>query len=126
MINDIQSEVIANLPETAEAKLWRHLEGEAPRLHAKLIVVSGHVHNYERFKHGGISYIVSGGGGTKPYPVYVRNPEDLYHATGYPNFNVLVFAVHGKQADGTTYRLADPNAKAMSVEVKERFTLTAK
>jgi hypothetical protein len=125
LINDIQSEVIADLPEATELELRRYLESEAPKAHAKFIVVSGHVHNYERFEHGGISYIVSGGGGAKPYPIYARNPEDLYRDPGFPNFNYIVLMVHGKQADATMYRLADPKATTLSGEVKERFTLTA-
>jgi acid phosphatase type 7 len=126
LINDIQSEMIADLPEATELELRKYLESEAPKAHAKFIVVSGHVHNYERFEHGAVSYIVSGGGGAKPYPVYARNPEDLYRDPGFPNFNYIVLMVHGKQADATMYRLADPKAARFAAEVKERFTLTAR
>ncbi len=126
LLNDIQSEVIADLPEATELELRRYLETEAPKAHAKFVVVSGHVHNYERFEHGGISYIVSGGGGAKPYPIYARNPEDLYREPGFPNFNYVVLMVHGKQAEATMYRIADPKAASFTAEVKERFTLTAK
>jgi acid phosphatase type 7 len=126
LLNDIQTEVIADLPSKGEISLRKYLEDTAPKCHAKFVVVSGHIHNYERFEHAGISYIVSGGGGAKPYPVYVRNPEDLYQDRGYPNFNYLVLMVHGKQADVTMYRVADPKAATLTTEVKERFTLTAK
>jgi acid phosphatase type 7 len=126
LLNDIQSEVIADIPSGTELILRRYLEAQAPHCHAKFIVVSGHVHNYERFEHAGISYIVSGGGGAKPYRVLVRNPEDLYRDSGFPNFNYLVFMVHGKVADATMYRVADPSAATLTTEVKERFTLTAK
>ena len=126
LLNDIQTEVIADLPSRGEISLRKYLEDTAPKCHAKFVVVSGHIHNYERFEHAGISYIVSGGGGAKPYPVLVRNPEDLYQDRGYPNFNYLVLMVHGKQADVTMYRVADPKAATLATEVKERFTLTAK
>ncbi len=126
LINDIQSEVIADIPAGTELALRRYLEEKASRCAAKFIVVTGHVHNYERFEHAGISYIVSGGGGAKPYPIYARNPEDLYRDKAYPNFNYLVFMVHGKQADVTMYRVAEPKAATLTTEVKERFTLTAK
>jgi hypothetical protein len=126
LINDIQSEVIADIPSATELTLRRYLEDKASRCTAKFVVVTGHVHNYERFEHAGISYIVSGGGGAKPYPLYLRNPEDLYRDKGFPNFNYLVFMVHGKQADVTMYRVADPKAPTLTTEVKERFTLTAK
>jgi hypothetical protein len=126
LINDVQSEMIADLPETSEVKLRRYLEAQAPLHHAKFVVASGHVHNYERFEHGGISYIVTGGGGAKPYPIFARNPEDLYRQPGFPNFNYVVVMVHGMQADATMYRIADPNAATLTGEVRERFTLTAK
>jgi len=126
LINDVQSQVVADLPEATELELRHYLEAEAPRSHAKFIVVSGHIHNYERFEVGGISYIVSGGGGAKPYPIYARDPADLYRDKSYPNFNYIVSMVHGKQADATMYRVADPKAPTLTTEIKERFTLTAK
>ncbi len=126
LINDVQSEVIADLPEATETRLRQYLEAQAPQHRAKFVVVSGHVHNYERFEHAGVSYIISGGGGAKPYPIFARSREDLYQQPGFPNFNYVVLMVHGKQADATMYRIADPKAATMSGEVKERFTLTAK
>ena len=126
LLNDIQSEVVADIPTAGQHTLRLYLEKQAALSHAKFIVVCGHIHNYERFENGGISYIVSGGGGAKPYPVYVRNPQDLYRDPGFPNFNYLVLMVHGKQADVTMYRVADPKAPTLTTEVKERFTLTAK
>jgi hypothetical protein len=126
LFNDVQSEVIADLPESAETVLRKYLEVESAKAHAKFVVVSGHIHNYERFEHGGISYIVSGGGGAKPYPIYARSPHDLYREPGFPNFNYVVLQVHGKQADATMYRVADPKAAALGTEIKERFTLRAK
>jgi len=126
LVNDVQSEVIADLPGTEEIVLRRYLESASKSTHAKFVVISGHVHNYERFELNGISYIVSGGGGAKPYPIYARNPQDLYRDSAYPNFNYLTLQVHGKQADVTMYRVVDPKAAALSTEVKERFTLRAK
>ena len=126
LLNDIQSEVVADLPTAGQRMLRIYLEKQAALTHAKFVVVCGHIHNYERFENGGISYIVSGGGGAKPYPIYVRNPQDLYRDPAYPNFNYLVLMVHGKQADVTMYRVADPKAATLTTEVKERFTLTAK
>ena len=32
-------------------------------------MLSGHVHNYERYEHGRVVYIVTGGGGAHPYPI---------------------------------------------------------
>lgn len=126
LINDVQSEMIVDIPEPSEVKLRGLLEAAAARSHAKFIVVSGHIHNYERFEHNGVSYIVSGGGGAKPYPVYFRNPEDLYQGREYPNFNYIVLHTHGKEADAKMYRVKDPKAPTLDVEVKDTFTLRAK
>jgi hypothetical protein len=125
LLNDLQSELIADLPESAEVKLRKYLEAQASRHPVKFIVVSGHVHNYERFEHGGISYIVSGGGGAEPYRIFARSPQDLYRQPGFPNFNYVVLLVHGKTAEATMYRIADPEAAVMTDEPKDKFTLTA-
>ena len=45
------------------------------------IVFSGHAHNYERYKHNGINYVVSGGGGASQYAVK-REPGDFYTRGG--------------------------------------------
>ena len=126
LLNDVQSEVIVDLPDTAEIKLRRILESAAAKSPAKFVVVSGHIHNYERFEQAGITYIVSGGGGAKPYPVYVRSPQDLYRDPAFPNFNYVVLHIHGKLADAKMYRVIDPKAAALDVEVKDSFTLDAR
>ena len=53
------------------------LEEKQKQLHARLIVFSGHVHNYERHEHNGVTYFVTGGGGARPY-IIPRAPDDLY------------------------------------------------
>lgn len=54
--------------------------------HGKIdIVFSGHVHNYERYKYGGVNYVVSGGGGAFPHLLIgVRKIEDAYNKPGAP------------------------------------------
>jgi len=44
---------------------------EARQAHApfRIVVFNGHVHNYERHEHGGITYFVTGGGGAHAYPI---------------------------------------------------------
>ena len=39
---------------------------------------AGHVHNYEHYRHGGVEYITTGGGGATPYKLN-RPPEGLFH-----------------------------------------------
>jgi hypothetical protein len=48
---------------------------------AKLLVFSGHNHNYERYVDRRITYIVTGGGGATPYMVR-RDPSDAFHESG--------------------------------------------
>ncbi len=125
LVADLQSQVLVNLPEAQETELRTILEDEAPHTRAKIIVLNGHIHNYERFERKGITYIVTGGGGAKPYRVFVRGDEDLYRQDTDPNFNYVVFQVAGPHADATMYRVADPNAKQMKMEVRDRFALDA-
>ena len=123
---DVQSQVMATLPNPAELSLRKFILSKAPQVHAKLVVVNGHIHSYERFEKQGISYIVSGGGGAVPYPVFVRGPEDLYQDRAYPNYHYILIMVHGKTADAKMYRVTNPkDPAAMGLEVKDRFTLTA-
>jgi acid phosphatase type 7 len=65
-----------------------------PQVH--FTVIAGHVHNYERFVHGGVTYIVSGGGGAAPRSL-VRSSSDLFHPDT-PNeieFHYTVFKLEG-------------------------------
>jgi len=123
---DMQSQVVASLPNPAELSLREFILSKAPQIHAKLVVVNGHIHNYERFENHGVSYIVSGGGGALPYRVLFRGPEDLYQEHTYPNYHYVVFAIHGKTADATMYRVTNPmHPSKLGLEVKDTFTLTA-
>jgi len=66
-------------PQPMELELRAMLEEHQKTTRARIVVIAGHVHNYERYEHGGVEYIVSGGGGaappTKPFP---RATDDLY------------------------------------------------
>jgi len=123
---DTQSQVAASLPNPAELSLREFILSKAPQIHAKLVVLNGHIHNYERFESQGVSYIVSGGGGALPYRVFFRGPEDLYKDHAYPNYHYVVLDIHGKTANATMYRVTNPyHPSKLGIEVKDRFTLTA-
>lgn len=51
-----------------EKEIARYLSRHARSLRAAVLVVGSHVHNYERYLRGGVTYVVSGGGGAKPVP----------------------------------------------------------
>jgi acid phosphatase type 7 len=61
----------------SEEGLAKMLEERQSHAHARFIVFAGHVHNYERHEHGGVTYFVTGGGGAHAYPIE-RAPGDLY------------------------------------------------
>jgi acid phosphatase type 7 len=108
-----------------EKALAAFLAKEAPASRAQFIVIAGHIHNYQRFSQDGITYLVSGGGGAKPYPV-VRTPADLYKDPSFPNYHYLLFHFDGKQITAVMYRLADPKADKLIWETKDTFTIPMK
>ncbi len=57
------------------------LEDRQKQLKIPIIVLAGHVHNYERYVHGGVTYITTGGGGATPYEI-PREPDDPYRGQG--------------------------------------------
>ena len=75
-----------------EQQLASMLEQRQRALRARIIVLAGHVHNYERYERGGVTYIVSGGGGATPYMV-ARTSGDFYRDTG-PTYHICNFSVH--------------------------------
>ena len=126
LIADVQTEFIANVPAPESVQLRRYLEARAVTARQKFLAVYGHIHNYERFEFNGITHIISGGGGAEPYPIFVRGPQDEYRDTAFPVFNYVILTIHGKQAEGTMYKIADPDAKQYSVVAKDHFVETAR
>jgi 3',5'-cyclic AMP phosphodiesterase CpdA len=99
------------------------LENCAPRLKAKIIVVAGHIHNYQRFYENGVVYLVSGGGGARPYPI-ARTPADLFQDNSFPNYHYLKFVFDGTSLQATMYRVKDPSAATPSWEIKDAFAIS--
>jgi 3',5'-cyclic AMP phosphodiesterase CpdA len=93
------------VPRPNEIALRDFLAAAAKTVKAKIIVVTAHVHNYERFEHDGIVYVVSGGGGAKPDHV-TRTPQDLYKGPQFPNYNYLEFILRGSTLHTRMYRLS--------------------
>jgi 3',5'-cyclic AMP phosphodiesterase CpdA len=78
---------------------------EARQAHAsyRIVVFSGHVHNYERHEHNGVTYFVSGGGGAHAYPIE-RAPDDPFQSKEV-NYHYLTVEVDRKQLTVTMNRL---------------------
>ncbi len=122
LIADVQSEFIANIPAPEMVVFRRYLEARALTARQKFIMINGHIHNYERFETNGITHIISGGGGAKPYPVLLRGPQDQYRDTSFPVFNYVLFQIHGKHAEAKMYKVVDASAKELSVAVADTFS----
>jgi len=88
---------------SSEQALAALLETRRPSMHQQIIVLTGHVHNYERYEHGGVSYFVTGGGGAHPYLV-PRKSSDVYQDTGV-NYHYLLIEVSPNQIIVTMNKL---------------------
>ncbi len=126
LVSDLQTAFILGIPDPSTLDLRHYLERQAAASHAKFVIFNGHIHNYERFEINGITHVITGGGGARPYPIFIRGDQDLYRARTYPNFNYLVITLEGKHADAKMYRVVDPDAAQRSVEVMDSFTLDAR
>ena len=112
-------------PRPNEIALRDDLEKLAPTLRAQIIVSAGHIHNYERTIRGGITYLVSGGGGASPVQVD-RAPEDLYQSNDFPNYHYVKFMLDGSTLRAKMFRLADANADSPTWQVRDEFVVEAK
>jgi len=90
----------ARTPEQALAKMLEERQAHAA---FRIIVFSGHVHNYERHEHGGITYFVSGGGGAHAYPIQ-RMPDDPFQSKEV-NYHYLSVEVGSQQVTITMNRV---------------------
>jgi Icc-related predicted phosphoesterase len=86
-----------------EQQLAAYLEEQQPKLRARIVVFAGHVHNYERHEHGGVTYFVSGGGGAHAYPI-TRAADDLFQSKEV-NYHYLLVEVKGGKLKATMNRL---------------------
>ncbi len=87
----------------AEQKLGAYLEEAQKNLRAHIVVFSGHVHNYERHEHGGVTYFVTGGGGAHGYPI-TRAPDDPFQSLEV-NYHYLIVEVRGRRLKVTINRV---------------------
>jgi Icc-related predicted phosphoesterase len=88
---------------SSEQALAKMLEARQAHAAYRIVFFSGHVHNYERHEHGGITYFVSGGGGAHAYPIE-RAPGDPFQSKEI-NYHYLLVEVDGQQMKVTMNRL---------------------
>lgn len=96
---------------STEQALAKMLEERQARARFRIVVFSGHVHNYERHEHGGVTYFVSGGGGAHAYPIE-RAASDPFQSK-LVNYHYLLVEVDGKQLTVTMNRLDLTSGKAV-------------
>ena len=98
----------ARVPEQALARI---LEERQPHAHFRMVVFSGHVHNYERHEHGGVTYFVTGGGAAHAYPI-ARAADDPFQSKQV-NYHYLLVEVDHQQVTVTMNRLDLTTGKAV-------------
>jgi hypothetical protein len=101
------------------------LEDRLDKIHAKVIVFNGHIHNYERFERRGVEYVITGGGGAEPYPLLFRGHSDLYQDSGFPVYHYLTIDVSNHQFHALMWKVKNPDDATLSVEQKDEFTIQA-
>lgn len=122
-VADFQTRIqVDHNPRPNEIALRDYLTAVRPQIHAEILVTAGHIHNYERTVVGGVTYLVSGGGGAHPYEVD-RAPQDLYQDKDFPNFHYVRLDFTKKEMKATMFRLADPAAAKPVWQEKDHFTL---
>ena len=108
--------------EEAE-KLLKALLDEFAKTHpgVRIIVLSGHNHNYERYSVNGITYLVTAGGGATPYRIN-RRSSDFYSEPG-PTYHYCKFMIRGNSLHGEMYKLTF-EAGVPRWERKDQFELS--
>jgi Icc-related predicted phosphoesterase len=96
----------ARHPEQALAQM---LEERQAHTRARFVVIAGHVHNYERHEHGGVTYFTTGGGGAHPYTI-PRKPDDPLFGKDV-NYHYLLVEVDRGKMKITMNRLELANGK---------------
>lgn len=107
---------------TTEQTFAKLLETRQSRTRARFVVFAGHVHNYERHEHGGITYFVTGGGGAHAYPIE-RSPDDKFQSTEI-NYHYLLADVTRDTMTITMHRLQLKDGKPTWSE-PDKVTISA-
>ncbi len=107
-----------------EKTLAAQLEQMQPKTRARFIEVAGHVHNYERFEHNSVNYIVTGGGGATPY-MFDRSPDDKYQGGIGPTYHYLRFEIDGPHLKGTMMKFDVSSPEKAHFDEKDSFNIDA-
>jgi acid phosphatase type 7 len=108
-----------------EKEIARYLSKHTHSLQARVVVVSSHIHNYERFRRGDVTYLVSGGGGAKPVPV-LRLFGELSKLHAAENFHYIRFRLEGADLQGAMVRFDPARNSEIAWTEPDRFEVKAK
>ena len=97
-----------------EQELAKMLEARQQNQRSRFVVFSGHVHNYERHEHGGVTYFVTGGAGAHAYPIE-RAKDDPFQSKEV-NYHYVMVDVDGGSLKITMHRLELNNGTAVWTE----------
>ena len=124
-VADIQTRVrVDHNPRPNELALADYLQATVSSHRVRIVVVAGHIHNYERFLQDEVTYLVSGGGGAVPYEVD-RTPADLYKGIEFPNYHYIKLTIAGGRLRGEMFRLDEPTAPSPHFTMKDAFEVAA-
>ena len=123
-VADVQTlNLVDHNPRPNEQSLAAYLKEAAAHSAARFVVSAGHIHNYERFAQDGVTYLVSGGGGAKPYAVN-RTADDLYQDTYFPNYHYVRFELRADTLICEMIRLEDyDQPKPARWKIRDRFEI---
>ncbi len=125
-VADIQTHIeVDHNPRPNEIALRDLLSKESSQTHARFLVSAGHIHNYERHLQDDVVYLVSGGGGAKPYFVE-RTKDDLYQSALFPNYHYIKFVLQPDRLHATMYRVTNPESQTLAMEEKDTFDVMVK
>jgi hypothetical protein len=125
-VADIQTHIeVDHNPRPNEISFRDLLTEMAPKMHARILVSAGHIHNYERNVVNDVVYLVSGGGGAVPYYVE-RSKEDLYQSIVFPNYHYVKLTLQRDRLHAEMIRVLDADADEPTFQVKDTFDLAVK
>jgi hypothetical protein len=125
-VADIQTHIeVDHNPRPNEIAFRDLLSEMAPKMHARILISAGHIHNYERNVVNDVVYLVSGGGGAPPYFVE-RTKDDLYQSLMFPNYHYMKLTLLKDRLHAEMIRVADPDADEPSFHMKDKFDILVK
>ena len=110
-------------PRGNEIELGHYLEQvAADRPALRIVVIAGHIHNYERFLIDNVTFLVSGGGGAAPRAIH-RGRMDLFQEKTFPNYNYVKFVVNGDELNASMYRVSDLEGDKPEFDMRDSFVV---